>query len=158
MVDTATHRRAYQQRRLIFSWGSFYAGVGVALGMMLIAYKALPHESLTARSHDTQHASSRAGEGARGGYEQVPLTGALTASSLVLAIEATSPKASHRGASVALEHLRWRGAAPTNGLDREYAALAVMELMDKTRAEAESMVASWAAMADKGAPYPRVNS
>ncbi len=139
IVDTSTHRHAYGERRVVFSWASFYAGVGIALGMMLIACKALPPESRAARPQRAsavvaQPAQSTASEQAHH---------AVTASSLVLAIEAASPNASNRGASVALEHLRWRGAERVSNLDREYAALAVMELMGKTRPQAETIVGSW---------------
>ena len=139
IVDTATHRHAYGERRVLFSWASFYAGVAVAMGMMLIAYKALPPESRAARPQRPSVAVASSVQSAA-----VEPVRAVTASSIVLAIEAASPNASNRGASVALEHLRWRGAELLNALDREYAALAVMELMGKTRGQAEAIVGAWA--------------
>ncbi|MEZ0311393.1 MAG: hypothetical protein ACAI38_06440 [Myxococcota bacterium] len=143
IVDTATQRHAYEERRVVFSWVSFYAGVGVAMGMMLIAFKALPTETRVLRAEAAPTVAASVAERLVGEVSAAPSIGSVTASSLVLAIEAASPSASVRGASVALEHLRWRGAALVGPLDREYAALAVMELMGKTRAQAEAVVDAW---------------
>lgn len=131
IVDTGTHREALGQKRLLFSWMSFYGGVAVAMGVMLIAHAQPSAPNVGGRAeHLVQLPAATS-------------TGSVSASVLVLAIERASPNASDRGASVALEHLRWRGAAPVSALDREYAALAVMELMSKTRVEAEAVVDGW---------------
>jgi hypothetical protein len=142
IVDTATHRRAFGQRRLLFSWQSFYAGVGVAMAMMVITVNFSPkrdvaHVEATATRSTVIAESIQQHVGVA-----ATLPGTVTAAELVKAIEGASLAANGQ-TSAALDYLRARATALANAVDREYATLAVMELSGRTRPEAERMVDTW---------------
>lgn len=136
IVDTSTHRRAYEERRLLFSWTSFYAGVGVALGMMLIAFNVVPHVDTTITLNEASAAS--------------PCAVPVVASEVVESIEATRTTGSEP--SAALERLRARGDEELTPIDREYAAVALMEVAGRTRSEAERTVHAWVTCSTTRAP------
>jgi hypothetical protein len=148
IFEATADRRSNERRRVGFSWTSFYAGVVVAMGMMLIAYHLLPRGGVAGLAPGkgpaaavvpaTKEAAQEQAVDARRlrNYEK-HLSAALLAST----IEAASPDA--EGDSVALERLRSRGNAPLNAFDREDAVAALIDRTGKTRDEAQIMVDAW---------------
>ncbi|HSI05682.1 MAG: hypothetical protein ACAI38_07855 [Myxococcota bacterium] len=151
IFEATADRRTRDRRRRAFSWGSFYAGVGVALGVMLMAYKLVPQGGLAGLEREKALpaiAVQRADMGSDGADDDIANTafvsrssnGRMTPTQLARLIESG---ASNENESAALRRLRLRGNAPMNGFDRDNAVAAFVDRTGSSREEAQGVVDGW---------------